>query len=143
MIRFLMTKSYRPTNTVLNDIRQDITLDASNQVLGRIAVKIASILRGKHKPVFTPGTDCGDNVRVINTSEIAVTGKKLKQKMFYKHTGYIGNMKSKSLEERMNKDPNEVIITAVRRMLPKGPLGRAQLKRLKAFTNGISKGGNK
>lgn len=124
-------RSFRPTAGHLN--RRFVLVDMDGVVLGRACARIAHILRGKHKPIFTPGVDCGDHVVVINSAKLAVTGKKLDDKIFYKHTGYVGNMKSWSLRERMNKDPCEVIRTAVKRMLPRGPLGRSQLRMLHIY----------
>ena len=93
----------------------------------------AHILRGKHKPIFMPGFNCGDKVVVLNSDKIKVTGDKLQRKILYKHTGYIGNMKELRLDHRMEKDSTEVIRTAVKRMLPRGPLGRAQLRLLDIY----------
>jgi large subunit ribosomal protein L13 len=116
------------------DLKKDIIkVDVTNMVLGRVCAKIAHILRGKHKPIFMPGFDCGDRVIVLNSDKIKVTGDKLKRKILYKHTGYIGNMKEYTLERRMAQDSTEVIRTAVKRMLPKGPLGRAQLRMLHVY----------
>lgn len=109
-------------------------MSTNGMVLGRVCAKIAKLLRGKHKTIFTPGTNCGDHVIALNSDKLGVSGNKLKDNIFYKHTGYIGNMKKMSLEERMKRDSREVIQSAVRRMLPRGPLGRAQLKMLHIFS---------
>lgn len=109
-------------------------VDANEQILGRFSSKIASILRGKHKPVYSPNRDLGDYVIVVNADKIRVTGNKLDQKMYYKHTGYIGHLKSTNMREMMSKKPEFVIETAIRKMLPKNILGRKMLKKLKVYT---------
>jgi large subunit ribosomal protein L13 len=108
-------------------------VDAKGQVLGRMACRIAAYLRGKHKPVFTPNVDTGDFVVVINAGKVKVTGKKLTDKIYYHHTGYIGSIKSKSLKDRLEKEPENVIRDAVWGMLPKNRLGRAMIKKLKVY----------
>ena len=108
-------------------------IDAEGKTLGRMATEIARRLRGKHKPEFTPHVDTGDYIVVINAEKLHVTGNKLKQKTYYRHTGYIGNLKSISLEKLLQKAPARVIETAVKGMLPKNPLGRAMFKKLKVF----------
>ncbi|MEW6116056.1 MAG: 50S ribosomal protein L13 [Nitrospirota bacterium] len=108
-------------------------VDAKDQVLGRLACRIAAYLRGKHKPIFTPNVDTGDFVVVINADKIKVTGNKLTDKMYYSHSGYIGHLKEKSLKERMNSEPEKVIEDAVWGMLPKNRLGRAMIKKLKVY----------
>ena len=111
-----------------------VLIDAEGLVVGRVASIIASILRGKHKPSFTPHVDCGDNVIVINAGKVAFTGKKLNDKVYYKHTGYIGGIKettpAKILEGRF---PERVLEKAVERMIPRGPLGRQQMKNLRIY----------
>ena len=124
-------KSFYPKQSDLQ--KKFLLLDLDGMVLGRVCAQIAILLRGKHKPTFTPGTDCGDRVIVLNSDRIVVTGKKLDDNIFYKHTGYIGNMKKRSLRERMTKDSTEVILRTVQSMLPKGPLGRKQLRSLHVF----------
>ena len=109
-------------------------IDAENKVLGRIATKIAAILRGKHKPVFTPHMDTGDFVVVINAKKVHLTGRKLANKMYYRHTGYPGGLKSMSAEEMLKKKPENIIKLAVRGMLPKNKLGRKQLTKLKVYS---------
>jgi large subunit ribosomal protein L13 len=106
-------------------------VDAEGQVLGRLASQVASILRGKHKAVFTPHMDTGDFVIVINAEKIAVTGKKETDKKYYRHSGYPGGIKDTTLAELRAKKPEEVIRKAVKGMLPSGSLGRTQLKKLK------------
>lgn len=116
------------------EVRHDwLLVDAEGQTLGRLASKIASVLRGKHKPEYTPHTDTGDYVVVVNAEKIAVTGKKLTDKMYYRHTGYIGNLKSTNLEDLLAKKPEEVIRLAVKGMMPRGPLGRAMQTKLKVY----------
>ncbi|MBW1853414.1 MAG: 50S ribosomal protein L13 [Deltaproteobacteria bacterium] len=109
-------------------------IDAENKVLGKVATKIAVILRGKHKPVFTPHVDTGDFVVVINAKKVHLTGKKLANKMYYRHTGYPGGLKSMSAEEMLKKKPVNIIKLAVRGMLPKNKLGRKQLTKLKVYS---------
>lgn len=108
-------------------------VDATDKTLGRLSSEIASRLRGKHKAEYTPHMDTGDYIVVINADKISVTGAKLKDKMYYRHTGYIGNLKSANLEQMLEKDSRRVIELAVKGMLPKNPLGRAMLKKLKVF----------
>lgn len=110
--------------------RKWYVVDATGMTLGRLASEIASILRGKNKPIFTPHMDTGDYVIVINAEKVAVTGKKLEQKIYYKHSDYVGGMKETTLKEKLAKKPEEVIERAVKGMLPKGPLGREMYKKL-------------
>ncbi len=110
--------------------RKWYVVDATGMTLGRLASEVASVLRGKNKPIFTPHMDTGDYVIIINAEKIAVTGKKLDQKIYYHHSDYVGGMKSATLREKMNKKPEEVIEHAVKGMLPKGPLGREMYKKL-------------
>ncbi|GAQ95713.1 large subunit ribosomal protein L13 [Thermodesulfovibrio aggregans] len=108
-------------------------VDANGQTLGRFASRIAKILMGKHKPTYTPNVDNGDFVIVINADKIKVTGKKLTDKIYYQHTGYIGNLKAETLKERLEKEPEKVIVDAVWGMLPKTRLGRKMIKKLKVY----------
>jgi len=108
-------------------------VDASGRTLGRLASEIATRLRGKHKPEFTPHVDTGDYIVVVNASKIRVTGNKLKDKIYYHHTGYIGNLKSISLEKLLEKSPEQVITKAVKGMLPKNKLGAVMIKKLRVF----------
>ncbi len=110
--------------------RKWYVVDATGMTLGRLASEVASVLRGKKKPIFTPHMDTGDYVIIINAEKVAVTGKKLDQKVYYHHSDYVGGMKSATLREKMNKKPEEVIEHAVKGMLPKGPLGREMYKKL-------------
>ena len=113
--------------------REWLLVDAEGKTLGRLASEIARRLKGKHKPTFTPHVDTGDYIVVVNAEKVAVTGNKLKDKMYHQHTGYIGNLKSISLEKQLEKAPEYVIETAVRGMLPRNPLGRAMMKKLRIF----------
>jgi large subunit ribosomal protein L13 len=108
-------------------------VDAEGQVLGRLASKIASMLRGKHKPIFTPHVDTGDHIIVVNAEKIVLTGKKLDQKMYTYHTGYPGGLKEIPYRQLMVKKPEFALKEAVRGMLPKGPLGSAMLKKLRVY----------
>ncbi|MFH1645517.1 MAG: 50S ribosomal protein L13 [Candidatus Omnitrophota bacterium] len=108
-------------------------IDADNKVLGRLATRIAIILRGKNKPEFTPHVDCGDGVVVVNASKVRVTGKKMKDKEYQTFSGYPGGQKSMSLEDMMKKKPTEVVRLAVKRMISDTPLGREMLKKLKVY----------
>ena len=115
-------------------IRRDwYVVDAAEQTLGRLATQLAFRLRGKHKPVYTPHMDTGDHVVVVNAEKIKVTGAKLKDKMYYRHTGYEGNLKETNLEKLLAEHPERVIEFAVKGMLPKNPLGRAMFKKLHVF----------
>lgn len=116
------------------EVRHDWYLvDATNKTLGRLASEIAKRLRGKHKAIYTPHVDTGDYIVVVNAGKLRVTGNKLKDKMYYHHTGYIGNMKSISLGKMLQQTPERVLQTAVRGMLPRNPLGRAMFKKLRVF----------
>ena len=108
-------------------------VDAEGKTLGRLATQIADTLRGKRKPQFTPHVDTGDFVVVVNAEKVVVTGNKLDQKMYYRHSGYPGGLKSRSLREQLERRPAEVIRTAVRGMLPKNRLARQQLTKLKVY----------
>jgi large subunit ribosomal protein L13 len=113
--------------------REWYVVDATDLTLGRLATQIASVLRGKHKPEYTPYEDVGDFVVVINAEKIQATGRKLDQKIYYHHTGYPGGIKSISLRKQLQKHPERVIEHAVKGMLPRGPLGRRQFKKLKVY----------
>ena len=108
-------------------------VDAQNKTLGRLSTEIAKRLRGKHKPIYTPHVDTGDYIVVVNASKIRVTGNKMTDKVYYKHTGYIGNLKSENLETMLEKYPERVLMKSVRGMLPKNKLGRAMIKKLRVF----------
>ena len=108
-------------------------VDAKDQVLGRLAVQIATRLMGKDKPTFTPNSDTGDFIVVVNAEKVRFTGKKLDNKIYYWHTGYPGGIKSETARERLEKKPERILSEAVRGMLPKSRLGRAMLKKLKVY----------
>ena len=108
-------------------------VDATDKILGRLASELASRLRGKHKPEFTPHVDTGDHMVVINAEKIRVTGKKLDDKIYYRHTGYIGNLKSINLGKLLEEHPERVIQSAVKGMLPRNPLGRAMFRKLHVY----------
>jgi len=108
-------------------------VNAEGKVLGRLASELAKILRGKHKPTFTPHLDTGDFVVVVNAEKVGLTGKKLKDKIYYRHTGYPGGIKEVSAEKLLAKKPTELIMRAVKGMLPKNSLGRQMLRKLKLY----------
>jgi len=109
-------------------------IDAEGVVLGRLAATVATLLRGKHKPMYTPHIDTGDHVVVINADKVRLTGRKLTQKRFYWHTGYPGGIKSKTMEQILGgKHPQRVVEKAIERMVPRGPLGRAQMRKLRVY----------
>ena len=115
-------------------VRDWYLVDAQDKTLGRLSTEIATRLRGKHKPIYTPHVDTGDYIVVINASKITVTGKKMEDKMYYKHTGYIGNLKSSNLATMLKKSPETVLMKSVRGMLPKTKLGNAMIKKLRVFS---------
>jgi large subunit ribosomal protein L13 len=124
-------KTWTPT---LQEIKRDwIVVDAQDKILGRLATQIAMHLRGKHKPEYTPHMDNGDFVVVVNAEKIAVTGNKMLDKKYYRHSGFPGGIKEICLRDQLNKKPEEVIRIAVRGMLPKNRLGRQLLKKLKIY----------
>ncbi len=119
------------------EIQRDwFLVDAEGQVLGRLATVIAARLRGKHKPIYTPHVDTGDFIVVVNAGKVVLTGNKLKDKIYYHHTGYPGGIKSVSAGKLLQEKPEEVLRKAVRGMLPKNTLGRAMLKKLKIYAGG-------
>ena len=120
--------------TKKEDVQRDwYVVDASGQTLGRLATRVASVLRGKHKPIYSPSTDAGDFVIVVNAEKIHVTGRKLDKKIYYRHSGYPGGLKEITLRNLLQKHPTRVIEHAVRGMLPKNRLGRQVLKHLKVY----------
>ena len=121
-------KSYMASPETIE--RKWYVVDAKGYTLGRLASEVAKILRGKNKPIFTPFIDTGDYVIITNADKIKVTGKKLEQKVYYRHSDYVGGMKETTLKEMLNKKPERVIELAVKGMLPKGPLGREMYKKL-------------
>jgi large subunit ribosomal protein L13 len=108
-------------------------IDASGCVLGRLAALVATRLRGKHKPTYTPHADTGDHVVVVNAAKVALTGRKLDQKLYYRHSGYMGGLKSVTAKQLLEKRPGDLVFHAVRGMLPKNRLGRRMLKKLKVY----------
>lgn len=116
--------------------RKWYVVDATDQVLGRLATRIATRLRGKNKPVYTPNVDTGDFVIVLNAEKVRLTGRKLDQKVYYRHSGYPGGLRSETARERLKNKPQEIITDAVWGMLPKNRLGRAMLKKLKVYKGG-------
>jgi large subunit ribosomal protein L13 len=114
--------------------RKWYVVDADGKTLGRMATEVASILRGKHKPIYTPHVDCGDYVIIINAEKIVLTGKKLDQKKYRWHTGYIGHLRERSYRELMAKKPEFVVEHAIKGMLPKNTLGRAMYMKLKVYS---------
>jgi large subunit ribosomal protein L13 len=124
-----MTVSTKPAT-----VKQDwYVVDAAGKTLGRLSSELARRLRGKHKPEFTPHMDAGDYLVVVNAEKIAVTGKKLTDKLYHRFTGYIGNLKTETLSQALAAHPERVIETAVKGMLPKNPLGRAMYSKLKVY----------
>jgi large subunit ribosomal protein L13 len=113
--------------------RNWVVIDAEGQTLGRLATEIANTLRGKRKPEYTPHCDVGDFVIVVNAEKITVTGKKREEKRYYRHSGYPGGLRSRTLDEMLERRPEEVIRKAVKGMLPRNRLGRAQLRKLKVY----------
>ncbi len=127
-------KTYTATKTNTDISKKDwFIVDAKNKVLGRLAARVATVIRGKHKATYTPNFDTGDHVVVINAKQVRVTGNKLKVKQYLDFSGYPGGLKSTSLEVMLDTKPTEVIKRAVRRMLPSGPLSRAMLKKLRVY----------
>ncbi len=116
------------------EVRRDwYIVDAKDKTLGRLATQLASRLRGKHKPEFTPHVDTGDYIVVVNAAHIRVTGNKLNDKIYYRHTGYVGNLKSINLKKLLETAPEQVLNLAVKGMLPKNSLGRAMMRKLRVF----------
>ena len=108
-------------------------VDAAGQTVGRLATEVATVLRGKHKPTYTPHVDCGDHVIIINAEQIKFTGKKLDQKVYRKHSGYVGGLKEVSAREVLEKHPERIMMSAVKGMLPKNSLGRKMLTKLRVY----------
>lgn len=122
-----------PTTSPEQIERKWYIVDAAGHTLGRIASKIANILRGKHKPYFTPNLDCGDYVVVVNSEKIRVTGRRMDTKLYYRYSGYPGGLYSRSLREQLSKHPTRALGAAVKGMLPKGPIGKQMLSKLKLY----------
>ncbi len=125
----MKTYSAKPTEVD----RKWYVVDANECILGRLASFVAIRLRGKHKPIYTPHVDTGDNIIVINANKVALTGKKWDKKFYYRHSGYMGGLKSMTAKQLLQKRPEDLVIRAVRGMLPKNSLGRKMLKKLKVY----------
>jgi large subunit ribosomal protein L13 len=123
------TKTINPANS---DIKWYL-VDAEGLVLGRLASQLANIIRGKNKPCYTPSQDCGDYVVVVNADKVKLTGRKMEQKMYYHHTGYVGGIKGVSVAKQLEEHPERVLIKAVQRMVSRGKLGRQQMTKLKVY----------
>lgn len=121
----------------LGDIKKDwVLIDAEGVVLGRLAALVATRLRGKHKPMYTPNMDCGDNIIIVNADKVQLTGKKRTDKVFYWHTGHPGGIKSRTIEDILEGDhPERVVIKAIERMIPRSPMGRRQMKNLHVYAS--------
>jgi len=126
-------KTYMANNNTTN--QKWFIVDATDRVLGRLATRIAIVLRGKHKPEYTPHVDCGDGVIVINVSKIRVTGKKMQDKEYVTYSGYPGGRRVRKMDTMMERHPDKVMRQAVKRMIPDTPLGRQMLKKLKIYAN--------
>jgi len=127
----------RTYNTTKEEIQREwYVVDAEGQILGRLATRLASILRGKHKPIFTPWLDCGDFIIVVNADKIKVTGNRMDSKVYYHHSGYVGGLKSITLRGQLERHPDRVLAAAVKRMLPHNRLGRKMFKKLKLYAGG-------
>ena len=113
--------------------RKWYVIDANGQTLGRLASQVAMILRGKHKPIYTPHVDCGDHVIVINADKVVLTGKKLDQKVYYRYSGYIGGLKETSARDMLANKPEKMVSEAVKGMMPKNSLGRQMLTKLRVY----------
>jgi large subunit ribosomal protein L13 len=124
-------KTYTATPSTIK--RDWYVVDASDKVLGRLASEIAHRLRGKHKAQYTPHMDTGDYIVVVNAEKVRVTGNKIQDKLYHRHTGYIGGLKTINFEKLIAKSPETIIVRAVKGMLPKGPLGRQMLRKLKIY----------
>ena len=125
----MKTHSTKPSEIV----RQWYVVDAEGQTLGRLASELAKVLKGKHKPIYSPHLDTGDYVVVINAEKVHVTGRKMDQKVYYSHSGYPGGLKSVTLREQLKRHPTRVLRSAVKGMLPHNPLGRVMLRKLKIY----------
>ena len=133
-MRQQVQKTYATTPGVVE--RRWWLIDAKGMTLGRLASQVAPLLRGTHKPYFTPHLDTGDYVIIVNADQIHVTGKRMDQKVYYRHSGYPGGLKSLTLRELMSRYPNRALKYAIKGMLPKGPLGRQMYKKLKVYAGG-------
>jgi large subunit ribosomal protein L13 len=113
--------------------RNWLVIDAEDAILGRLATEVATLLRGKHKPIWAPHLDTGDHVVVVNAAKLALSPRKQLQKTYYRHSGYPGGIRSETLERMLERSPEKVVRLAVKRMLPKGPLGRQMLRKLRVY----------
>lgn len=127
-------KTFMPKGEAIS--RKWYVVDAEGMVLGRLASQVAAILRGKHKPIFTPHVDTGDHVIILNADKVVLTGKKLDQKMYRRHSGYPGGLKEMNYRTLMQRKPEFAVSEAIRCMLPKGPLGRSMIRKLKVYSGG-------
>jgi large subunit ribosomal protein L13 len=132
-----LLKTYIAKEKEVLDSRKWYIVDAEDQVLGRMASQIASILKGKHKPIYSPHQDVGDFVVVVNADKIKVTGNKMADKVYYRHSTYPGGQKATTLQQMMQKHPTRVIELAVKRMLPKNSLGRKMILKLKVYAGSV------
>ncbi len=123
-----------PTKENADKARTWVLVDAGSASLGRVAARVASILRGKHKTTFSPHVDCGDFVVVVNAANVKLTGNKMKDKVYFNYSGYIGGMRERTAEEILKKEPQDLVMRAVKGMLPSGPLGRKLLTKLKVYS---------
>ncbi|MCL4871962.1 MAG: 50S ribosomal protein L13 [Anaerolineae bacterium] len=126
-------KTYVTKPADADESRRWYIVDAEGQTLGRLASQIATVLKGKHKPIYSPSVDCGDYVVVINAEKIQVTGRRMEQKMYYRHSGYPGGLSTISLQHQLGKHPHRVLQAAIKGMLPKNVLGRKMLAKLKVY----------
>ena len=126
--------SFKTVSAKPAEVEQEwYVIDAENQVVGRLASQVAAILRGKHKPYFTPHVDCGDYVIIVNADKVRFSGKKETDKLYYRYSGYPGGLKTRTAKEMRQRRPDYIMRHAVKGMLPKGPLGRRMLKKLKVY----------
>ena len=131
-IKIMTMKTTKTINPANSDIKWYL-VDAEGLVLGRLASQLANIIRGKNKPCYTPSQDCGDYVVVVNADKVKLTGRKMEQKMYYHHTGYVGGIKGISVAKQLEDHPERVLIKAVQRMVSRGKLGRQQMTKLRVF----------
>ena len=129
--RILRVRTYTPK--VAEITRSWWVVDADGQILGRMASEVARILRGKHKPTFTPHLDCGDHVVIVNAAKVAITSDKAQRKLFYRHSGYPGGLKSETFAEAFSRNPAEVVRRSIKGMLPRNRLGRRMIRKLKVY----------
>ena len=128
--------SFKTVSAKPAEVEQEwYVIDAENQVVGRLASQVAAILRGKHKPYFTPHVDCGDYVIIVNADKVRFSGKKETDKLYYRYSGYPGGLKTRTAKEMRQRRPDYIMRHAVKGMLPKGPLGRRMLKKLKVYAS--------